>query len=362
MKPIFFIALLCLLQSIAHSKEDTIGDNIGKRSGGVFGGVLDTSFTKNNDYYDHSDNSDKRDKYTKLSKYSITDKEKILSNEVPDCKNLVNESAWRKVKNLTEARYADQGKYESGLRYLSSKFYEDREFILKATKICGYNFVYGHKKFRDDKELLLLAIQQDGEMIEIASNDLHDDKEFIKSALEKNGYAFKFIKDSFKNDKELIKTATRTYPIAVKYANDEIKSDKNFILELADINYAAAIVDRSVFKTKEFKENYRKNKERVKSSLETTTFIPQSTLSYRFADNSLKSDPEIKTIALRASLYNATVININTDELRLEYLKLIDEQNYDLLRTEADRSKFTTTFDAVYDMNSETEILYKKHR
>lgn len=87
-----------------------------------------------------------------------------------------------------------------------SEFHNDRDVILAAVKIDGFNLRFASDELINDFEIVQAAVRQNGKAIQYASDELKNNREIAIEALKNNSEAISYIgKDLGFQDEEFYK-------------------------------------------------------------------------------------------------------------------------------------------------------------
>jgi hypothetical protein len=108
-----------------------------------------------------------------------------------------------------------------------TKFYEDKEFILKVIKKKSKILYYVDNKLKEDKDFILEAIRINPTSFIYANNKLKEDKNFILEAIKINANSFKYVDNKFQEDKDFVLEAIQVNS-EISNIVAELKEDKDF--------------------------------------------------------------------------------------------------------------------------------------
>jgi len=130
-----------------------------------------------------------------------------------------------------------------------TKFHDDRDVILVAVSVNGYNLSHVSKKLRDNRNIVLTAVINQPMALQYASTRLKKDKELQKIAIHKREDVIKYLTNYI--DKELAIYAIEKNPCMVKFIPYKIKRELGYVTK-----YIVQMIKRSYqFSKKELKQN-----------------------------------------------------------------------------------------------------------
>lgn len=109
---------------------------------------------------------------------------------------------------------------------------EDRVFALSVAKINPKGLKYLSSKFFDDMDIMLEAIKKEGPIFDNTSQRLKDDYDFTIKAVKQNGEVFEFISSKFKENKDLVLISILNDPYSFRYIPEYLRKNEEFILEI----------------------------------------------------------------------------------------------------------------------------------
>ena len=125
-------------------------------------------------------------------------------------------------------------RHELGVfEHIGSELYEDREFMLEATRIHSYCFREVPTEFKEDKEFVLEAVSQNGSLLELTSDELRDDPEVVMTAVNNYSWAIRYASNRLLDDEEfMFEPLHNVNPEILDFASDRLKEDREFISKL----------------------------------------------------------------------------------------------------------------------------------
>ncbi len=209
------------------------------------------------------------------------------------------------------------------LQFVHEKLRGNRDVVLNATKVSGFNFSYADSKFMCDREIVLHAVKTAGYLLNKVCHELKDDEEIVKIAIKRNGENIKYASERIKGIKEIALCAIETYGRAFEYLSDELKNDKDIILPavkqegIGVISFTSAeryCADKDVteaneiFKIREKEINdskldYTTSKNLTQNREFVLNAVSKDGMSLQYASLKLKKDREIIRTAISNNGY-----------------------------------------------------------
>ncbi|NGX33220.1 MAG: hypothetical protein K1060chlam4_01281, partial [Candidatus Anoxychlamydiales bacterium] len=123
-----------------------------------------------------------------------------------------------------------QTKKSLPLKYVPADLKKNKEIVLTAVELNGWDLKHAHEDLKKDKEIVLAAVKQNGWALEYADEDLKKDKEIVLAAVKQYGWILLYAHKDLKKDKETVLAAVKQNVWALQCAHKDLKKDKEFVL------------------------------------------------------------------------------------------------------------------------------------
>ncbi len=134
-----------------------------------------------------------------------------------------------------------------------TEFHDDRDVMLVAVSVNGYNLSYASKKLRDNRNIVLTAVNNQPMALSYASTRLKKDKGLQKIAIYKREDVIKYLTNFI--DKKLAIYAIKKNPCMIKFIPYKIKRKLGYVTK----NKSIKIHKLYQFSKKELKQNIKQD-------------------------------------------------------------------------------------------------------
>lgn len=222
-----------------------------------------------------------------ISKVSFPFREKLLAAARQQGSLLLGGRNYSEDAEIVLAAVEQGG--GAALMFASLTLRSSRSFILQALSRNGLAMAYAPEEFRSDEEVVLTALEKEGWALMYASESLRAKRSFILKAARTNGEMLRHAPVEFRGDREVVLEAMSQSPSAFLHASVELRQDGSLLLDLLDLDPAAAVVALGCGDAK-----LREDRSLV------LELLSKEPAAFQSAAPSLRSDPAFVEEALKA--------------------------------------------------------------
>jgi hypothetical protein len=110
------------------------------------------------------------------------------------------------------------------------EFQANRELVLFAVSLNGYELQYASPELQADVEVVQVALQQCGGALAHASDAIRSDRTCVRIAVTQFGFALAFAKHELKTDREIVLSAVKQFGLALIFAGRRLRGDREVVL------------------------------------------------------------------------------------------------------------------------------------
>ena len=114
------------------------------------------------------------------------------------------------------------------LRFASDRIKDNKDLVISLIKKCSGVVKYASPRLQNDIDIIKECIKEYGTSVfEYTNDEIRDNREIMLEAIKVTGFNIQYASDRLRNDEELLKTAFNTCSWAFEYAGDKIKEKYN---------------------------------------------------------------------------------------------------------------------------------------